>query len=40
MFLDFSTTEDARYQDLADRLKRKPTDRAKEQPGKGVKRRA
>jgi hypothetical protein len=34
------SAEDRRYRDLADRLKRKPTDRAEEQPGKGVKRRA
>ena len=32
--------EDARYRDLADRLKRKPTDRADEQPAKNAKRRA
>jgi hypothetical protein len=32
--------EDARYRDLAERLKRKPTDRAEEQPGKNSKRRA
>jgi hypothetical protein len=32
--------EDRRYRDLADRLKRKPTDRAEEQPAKPAKRRA
>lgn len=32
--------EDRRYRDLADRLKRKPTDRVEEQPGKNTKRRA
>jgi hypothetical protein len=32
--------EDRRYRDLADRLKRKPTERVEEQPAKGVKRRA
>jgi hypothetical protein len=32
--------EDARYRDLADRLKRKPTERVEEQPGKSTKRRA
>ena len=33
--------EDKRYQDLADRLKRKPTEREPvTQPAKGVKRRA
>jgi hypothetical protein len=32
--------EDKRYRDLSDRLKRKPTERAVEQPGKGTKRRA
>jgi hypothetical protein len=32
--------EDARYRDLAERLKRKPTDRAEEQPAKQTKRRA
>ncbi len=32
--------EDKRYQDLADRLKRKPTERVGEQPVRGAKRRA
>jgi hypothetical protein len=32
--------EDKRYQDLSDRLKRKPTERAEERPGKNAKRRA
>jgi hypothetical protein len=32
--------EDRRYRDLADRLKRKPTERVEEQPGKQTKRRA
>jgi hypothetical protein len=32
--------EDARYRDLADRLKRKPTERVEEQPVKNAKRRA
>jgi hypothetical protein len=32
--------EDRRYRDLADRLKRKPTERVEEQPGKYAKRRA
>jgi hypothetical protein len=32
--------EDARYRDLAERLKRKPTDRVEAQPAKTTKRRA
>jgi hypothetical protein len=32
--------EDKRYRDLADSLKRKPTERVEEQPGKPTKRRA
>lgn len=32
--------EDGRYRDLAQRLKRKPVERAAEQPGKNAKRRA
>ena len=32
--------EDRRYRDLADRLKRKPTERVEEQPAKQTKRRA
>jgi hypothetical protein len=34
------SAEDKRYQDLADRLKRKPTERAEEQPTKQTKRKA
>jgi hypothetical protein len=32
--------EDKRYRDLSEKLKRKPTDRAEEQPAKPAKRRA
>jgi hypothetical protein len=32
--------EDKRYQDLANRLKRKPTERVEERPARGAKRRA
>jgi hypothetical protein len=32
--------EDARYRDLAERLKRRPAERVEERPGKQTKRRA